>query len=120
MTVQQDTGNRIEDLAVEYLQNTGVIILHRNYNCKLGEIDLIAQDATTLVFIEVRYRKNNAFGTAAETVTEIKQQKIIRTAQFFLQTRSWAAQLPCRFDVIAMSQQNGGLNIEWIKDAFHA
>ena len=120
MTSSLATGNRLEDLAVEYLQQAGVIILHRNFRSNFGEIDLIAQDGTTLVFIEVRYRKNANFGTAAETVTNDKQQKIIHTAQFFLQTRNWANALACRFDVLAMSNSEHAPNIDWIKDAFNA
>lgn len=114
------TGTMYEDRAVEYLQQFGVLILHRNFRCKMGEIDLIVQDGATLAFIEVRYRKDASYGDAAETVTSTKQAKIIRSTEFFLQTRTWAAQLACRFDVIAMTEGTSGLQIEWIKDAFHA
>lgn len=114
-----DTGRSIEDLAVEYLQNAGIITLHRNFRCKYGEVDIIAKDQTTLVFIEVRYRKNAAFGHPMETVTFNKQQKIIATAQYFLLIRNWANTLACRFDVIAVLPAQNKFNIEWIKDAFH-
>ncbi|HSX20873.1 MAG TPA: YraN family protein [Gammaproteobacteria bacterium] len=114
------TGKKIEDRAVEYLQNIGIIVLHRNFSCKCGEIDLIAVENETLLFIEVRYRKNLAFGSPAETITLAKQQKIIRAAEFYLQAKSWATKLACRFDVIAVTESMDDLNIEWIKDAFNA
>ena len=115
----QLTGSRLEDCAVEFLQKAGITVLHRNFKCKFGEIDLIVRDNATLVFVEVRYRKNAAYGDAAESVAFDKQQKIIHTAQFYLQTRNWASKLACRFDVIAMSKSEDAPEINWIKDAFH-
>lgn len=112
-------GTKLEDYAVEYLQEAGINILHRNFRCKLGEIDLIVRDDATLVFVEVRYRQNDSYGNAAETVNLDKQRKIINAAQFYLQTRSWAANLACRFDVIAMGKSQEMPQINWIKDAFH-
>ncbi len=114
------TGNEHEMLAVKYLEKSNLEILHRNFRSKLGEIDIIAHDGAYLVFIEVRYRKHNEFGSAAESVTFSKQQKIIRAAQFYLQARTWAQQLNCRFDVIAISGSIELPHIEWIKDAFNA
>ncbi len=121
-----DIGTEHEALAANYLLQAGLQILHRNFRSKLGEIDIIARDRMYLVFIEVRYRKNEIFGNAAESVNLTKQQKIVRTAQFYLQTHTWAQQLNCRFDVIAISnstkisQISQISQIEWIKDAFNA
>lgn len=116
-TVEQ--GAKIEDLAANYLEKNGLSILHRNFKSKLGEIDIIAQDRTELVFVEIRYRKSDQFGSAAASVNQSKQNKIIRCAQFYLQTRAWAKNMYCRFDVIAASGSEENPMIDWIKDAFH-
>lgn len=116
----RNIGTAYEDLAVAYLQQQNLHILQRNFSCKLGEIDVIAQDKDSLIFAEVRYRKNSAYGGAAASVTATKQRKIIRTAQFFLQSRTWAQENNCRFDVIAITQSTQLPTIEWIKDAFNA
>jgi putative endonuclease len=112
-------GLRAEDAAIEFLQRQNVLILHRNFRCRFGEIDLIAKDDQHLVFAEVRYRKNTKYGTASETVTVTKQRKIIHAAEFYLRTRAWAHKVKCRFDVIAMSQTIDSPHIDWIKDAFN-
>lgn len=114
------TGANLESQAVVYLQSYGIMLLHRNFHCKYGEIDLIAKDNDVLVFIEVRYRKNDFFGSAKESITLHKQRKIICAANFYLQTRNWAQQIACRFDVIAMTGTIDNPQIEWIKDAFNA
>ncbi len=115
-----NTGTLLENSAIKYLQQHNVLLLHRNFRTKVGEVDLIGVDKNTLTFVEVRYRKDDSHGSAAETVDSFKQQKIIRTAEFFLQTRNWAQKIPCRFDVMAISGPLESLNIEWIKDAFNA
>jgi putative endonuclease len=92
--------------------------LEQNFLCKLGEIDLILMDGQTLVFTEVRFRKNPDFGGAAASVTPGKQRKLQRAAQVYLQR---TGQIPaCRFDVLAMTQdQNSQIICEnWIKNAF--
>ena len=88
----------------------------QNYHCRFGEIDLIMKDAKTLVFIEVRLRSNNSFGNAASSITPQKQNKLILTAQHYLQLHGDSA---CRFDAILMSRANLQ-NIEWIRNAFEA
>jgi len=113
------TGALLENVAIDYLQTRNLHILQRNFRSKLGEIDLIAKDQSYLVFIEVRYRENDLYGSSAETVTRAKQQKIIHTAQLYLQTRAWARNLDCRFDVVAISGPIELPTIEWIKDAFN-
>jgi putative endonuclease len=112
-------GRLWEDAAVEHLQANNLVILHRNFRCKVGEIDIIARDKNCVIFVEVRYRRNDAFGNAAESVTRAKQQKIIRTARFYLQTRTGAQDIECRFDVVAISPAIDTPRIEWIKDAFN-
>ncbi len=97
-------------------------LLARNFRGKTGEIDIIARDREYLVFLEVRARSNQKFSTAAGSVDRRKQQRILRTAQLFLQRHPELARLPCRFDVIAFEprQSSNSLDIHWIPGAFTA
>lgn len=113
-------GSQTEDIAAAYLQQHSLAILQRNFRCKFGEIDIIGQHDADLVFVEVRYRKHDAFGSAAESVTLNKQQKLIRSAEYYLQNNSHTTTMNCRFDVIAISDLTKPTQIEWIKDAFNA
>lgn len=90
----------------------------RNYNTRGGELDLVMREADTLVFVEVRFRKSDAYGTPAETVTRSKQQKLLRTAQLFLLAHKDWQHKPCRFDIVAARPGESGLQFEWIKNAF--
>ncbi|MCF6225247.1 MAG: YraN family protein [Xanthomonadales bacterium] len=113
-------GNEWELQAENWLQQRGLTTLQLNFNCRGGEIDLIMRDGESLVFVEVRYRKNAHFGSAAESVTMAKQQRLIFAAEFFLQANPALAELPCRFDVIAIDSNNNTNAVEynWIKNAF--
>ncbi|MDQ7014816.1 MAG: YraN family protein [Gammaproteobacteria bacterium] len=116
-----EQGQNTETMALEYLQQQGLSLLERNFRCKMGEIDLIMTDnADGLLFVEVRYRKNNLFGGAAASVTLKKQQKLIRTAQLYLQMKKLSGRCYSRFDVVALSGAKMPYQIEWIKDAFQA
>jgi len=116
-TPEQTPGAQAEARAEAFLVQRGLVKHRQNYRCKLGEIDLIMQHDDILVFIEVRLRTHQAFANAAESVTIRKQQKIIKTAQYYLQQYQLTDKANCRFDVIAFSD-NG--DPEWIKDAFSA
>ncbi len=107
-------GNNTEQLACDYLQTQGLQLVQRNFSSYYGEIDLIMRDANTIVFIEVRYRKNRKFGGAAASVTKTKQQRIIKTALYYQQRH--ATQDTMRFDVIAVEGEDA--KIKWIKNAF--
>ncbi len=111
-------GNNAESLAEKHLINQGLVAIESNYRCKAGEIDLLMQDVDTLVFIEVRYRSNPFFGTAAESITPRKIRRIRKTAEHFLLTHRQYTHLFMRFDVIAISSQTGKQELLWIKDAF--
>lgn len=111
-------GKHFEVLALKFLRKQGLRQFQLNFYCRFGEIDLIAQDAGVLVFIEVRYRKNRDHGDAAATVNFYKQQKIIRTAEHYLQKNGLTNKMPCRFDVIGISGSVDALEIQWIKNAF--
>ncbi|CAG0974894.1 hypothetical protein MTYP_01438 [Methylophilaceae bacterium] len=109
-------GSEAEQAAAIFLQQKGLKLLTSNYHCRYGEIDLIMRDGKTLVFVEVRLRSNHAFGGAGMSITGPKQQKIIRTAEHYLQQHGNA---PCRFDAILMTKADAN-NIEWITNAFDA
>ncbi|RDH45434.1 YraN family protein [Zooshikella ganghwensis] len=108
-------GSQHEDFALAYLKQHGLKLVQRNYAWKGGEIDLIMLDKTTLVFIEVRYRKNTTYGTAAETLTSSKQRKLINTAKHFLLTQA-KHNPPCRFDLLAITGQMPDQQTEWVKN----
>ena len=112
------TGKHAEEQARAHLEQRGLRLLERNYRCKQGEIDLIMRDGEALVFIEVRYRKSAAFGSAVETVTAQKQNRLLATARHYLQASRVTA--PCRFDVVGITGQTTEARIEWIKDAFRS
>ncbi|MDR3628779.1 MAG: YraN family protein [Desulfocapsaceae bacterium] len=94
-------GRSGEEIAAAYLQREGYRILQRNYRQKCGEIDIIASDRGTLVFVEVKTRKDAAFGTPFEAVTRKKQRQIGRVAQEYL-GRNNLFNTPARFDVVSI------------------
>lgn len=114
-------GRRAEDRALELLRAAGLKLRARNYRCPQGELDLVMDEAETLVVVEVRYRRDRGFGSVAETVTTRKQDKLLRATQHFLQQDAHYRRRPLRFDVIAATENpDGSLHTEWIKDAFRA
>lgn len=113
--LSSEIGNEAETTALKHLQHHGLTFVDRNYRCRRGEIDLIMEEAGTLIFIEVKYRQSEQYGSAAEMVTQQKQRKIITTALHYLQQHK--LDQACRFDVVAISPNSG---VEWIKGAFEA
>lgn len=111
-------GRSAETLAEQFLLAQGLRTQCKNYSCKLGEIDLVMLHHETLVFVEVRLRTNPYFSSAAESVTWRKQQKIIRTAQVYLQQRQLTEGIACRFDVIAFTKGHLHTTPDWIQNAF--
>lgn len=107
------TGTEYEQKAVRYLEKNGYRILQRNYRCKMGEIDLIAEEEGYFVFLEVKYRKDRKMGYGAEAVDYRKQQRIIKSANWFLMSHG-IIDRPCRFDVLSFDGENATL----IRDAF--
>lgn len=110
-------GKDYEQQALHYLKQQGLSLVSQNFHCRQGEIDLIMAEKQCLIFIEVRFRKSAAYGSAIESVTRQKQARIIHTAQVFLQQHS-GSYLSYRFDVIAISPSASQNEIIWIKDAF--
>jgi putative endonuclease len=107
-------GVAAEQRAADFLLAQGLKLIVRNWHCRFGEIDLICKDGATLVFIEVRSRSNPRFGGAVNSIHRAKQEKLIRTAQMYLQSMSPLP--PCRFDAICID----GDKLTWLKDCIQA
>ena len=107
-------GDEAEARAAAYLESRGYRIVERNFRAKVGELDIVAQDGDTVVFVEVRSRSGTSFGLPQETVVASKRRKLIRAAQVYAQARG--LDCPLRFDVIA----DGPAGLEHIEDAFTA
>jgi putative endonuclease len=109
-------GARAEDLCAELMRRAGLRVLARNWRCRHGEIDLVAEERGTLVFAEVRFRRDERFGGAAESITAAKRARLVAAAQLYLAGRP---QADCRFDVLLLD----ALELErvrWIRNAFAA
>ena len=96
-----------EDVAAAHLEGRGFRILERNVRLGRGEIDLIAFDAGTVVFVEVKGNRGRRFGAPEEMVTAVKQRRLTRLATWYLQRRGWLGR-PARFDVVAVDWDAGG------------
>jgi putative endonuclease len=112
-------GKSGEDLAAERLESLGYRVVQRNYRCPLGEIDLVAEDGDYLVFVEIKTRQGGSTGEAKEAVTHQKQRRVTRSALYYLKSTG-RTDARARFDVVAVSLQPGGAEIEVVRDAFEA
>lgn len=114
----QRQGRQAETRALAHLTAAGLLPLARNLACKAGEIDLVCLDGDTLVFVEVRERRDARFGGAAASIGRAKQQRLLRTALYWLPSLSrrhfHGRQPPCRFDAVVLD----GHAVEWIRYAF--
>lgn len=110
---QGATGPRAEALAADYLARRGLTIVGRNFRTRFGEIDLIARDGRTLVFVEVRMRRSLRFGGAVESISAAKRERMIAAANGYLATLG--REPPCRFDAVLM-QRLDGASIDWRRD----
>lgn len=113
---KREVGFKYENVAKEYLILQGLVFVESNFYTKFGEIDLIffEKSSQTLVFVEVKYRRNDFFGSAIEMVTEEKQNRILASSQVYLLKKNWDRNV--RYDVVGVSKDSG--NIEWLKNAF--
>lgn len=120
MTAETTTerGRRGEDRALAYLQAQGLELLHRNFRCRGGELDLVMLDGRTLVLVEVRLRSDKRYGGAAATVDARKQRRCVVAARYLLMTNPALRERPARFDVVAIGP--GADEITWIRQAFSA
>lgn len=108
------TGKLYEEKAVLFLKEQGFFILERNFRCRQGEIDIIGTHEKCLVFVEVKYRRDEAKGTPEEAVGLVKQQKICRTSDYYRSSHKAYYNWQVRYDVIAMT----GKNVKWYQNAF--
>jgi len=111
------TGRQGEDLAAAFLQKRGLTIITRNYRAYRGEIDIVAKDNDTLVFVEVKAGRSDSYGEPETWVTERKQQQIAKIALAYLQEYD-IHDTDCRFDVVAIKFSDGEPKFKHIKDAF--
>ena len=121
-TTAVSIGNIGEEAAVQALKKRGYKIIARNYRTKMGEIDIVAKDGEYTVFVEVRLRKSNAFGSPADTIDRRKQQKIIKAAQMYA-VKNDIYDTPMRFDAVLINADTDGEKlvneeIQIIKNAF--
>jgi len=108
-------GQLAEDEACQFLEKNGLTLIEKNYRCRSGEIDLIMQDQEALVFVEVRYRTKNDYGSALDSVDHSKIQKLISAAQHYISKHN--PDRPMRFDVIGF---DASLKPNWVSNAFSA
>lgn len=97
-----------EGLAERYLAGKGYAVVGRNWRCPRGELDIIARDGGTLVFVEVRTRRGAAFGSPEESITDVKKARLIETARAYLQESGCAEDTPWRIDVVGVEVTRGG------------
>lgn len=109
---KRKVGDKGESKAVDYLLSIGYQILERNFYSRYGEIDIIAKDKNSIVFVEVKLRNNDKYGKGLESISKRKISSILKTAQFYLKTDD----IDCRFDVISIDSDK----IEHIINAFDA
>lgn len=107
-------GARAEDVCASLMGEAGLRLLSRNWRCRHGEIDLVAVDRGTLVFAEVRLRRDRRFGGAAESITAAKRSRLLAAAGLYAARRP---SMPCRFDVMLLDSLEPP-RVEWIRDAF--
>lgn len=114
---KKSKGDLGEETAAEHLRRNGFDIIERNYRRRGGEIDIVASDGGVLVFIEVKFRRNTAFGAPQESVTPAKQERLRRTAEVYVAERG-IGERECRFDVVAVTAGGGTARIEHFRNAF--
>ena len=110
-------GARAEALAAAFLEARGLVVVERNWRRRCGEIDLIARDGDTLVFIEVRLRRSRAFGGAAASIHAAKRARLVATAGLYLANLPGSP--PCRFDVVLLDALAAD-RIQWLRDVISA
>lgn len=111
---KRDIGKDKEKKAADYLQKNGITVKENNYYGKYGEIDIVAEDGKTVVFVEVKYRKSEKCGKAEESVSKTKMKRLYITAMEYLTKKRIANSVSVRFDLIAIN----GTKINWIKNSF--
>lgn len=108
-------GAEAETRALVFLEGQGLKLIERNWRCKAGELDLVMQEAGTVVIVEVRGRSRSDYGEAVETVDARKRAKLVRATRLWLARRPHWAEAPLRFDVVTLDREG---NIDWLREAF--
>jgi len=114
---RQQTGAAAEAAARATLEAQGLRTLASNVNFRFGELDLVMRDGDTVVFVEVRYRRNDRFGGGAGSVDHKKRRRIVLAARAWLAGQRGLADAPCRFDVVSV-QGDRSLECDWLRGAF--
>jgi putative endonuclease len=117
MIQKKELGKKGEELALRFLKKKGYRLIEKNYVCKLGEMDIIAREKDTLVFIEVKTRTSTFFGPPQLAVTSSKQRHLSKVALYYLKEKR-LEDVKARFDVVAILLRPKGEEIELIRDAF--
>ncbi|WP_369940265.1 YraN family protein [Xanthomonas medicagonis] len=115
---RRQRGNDVEAAARAELERAGLQLIAANVSYRGGELDLVMRHAQCLVFVEVRYRRNDAFGGGAASVDLRKRRRLVLAAQLFLAAHPQYATWPCRFDVVEADGEPPRLT--WLRDAFRA
>jgi putative endonuclease len=110
-------GQSGEDLACGYLERLGMHVLVRNFRCRVGEIDIVALDGDTLVFVEVKERRSDSHGAAVEAVTAEKRRRVVRAARVYAAAHR-LTEAPLRFDVVAIDWSAEGPKVRHDRGAF--
>ena len=114
---EKELGKKGEEVALRFLKKNGYKIIEKNYVCKMGEMDIIAREKDTLVFVEVKTRTSMVFGPPQLAVNSTKQMQLSKVALYFLKEKR-LEEVKARFDVVAVLLRPRGDEIELIKDAF--
>ena len=115
---RRQIGQRAETRAAQHLRAAGLTLLHRNYHCRRGELDIVARHGATLVVAEVRLRASTRYGGAAASITHAKQRRIVCATRHLLARYPSLQRLPVRFDAVLVPPDDGP--IEWLRGAFDA
>ena len=116
MYERHETGKIGEDIAVKYLENIKYKIIERNFECKQGEIDIIAKDKEWIVFVEVKTRASVLYGLPKEAVNQNKKKHIYRSAEYYIYSRN-LQNIPIRIDVIEVYKKHRKFWVNHIKQA---
>jgi putative endonuclease len=120
LTNTRARGAGVEAAARDFLLDQGLRAVAANANYRFGELDLVMLDRDTLVFVEVRYRRDARFGGGAASVDAGKRRQLVKAAQIFLASHRAFVDAPCRFDVVDASGEPDAPVFAWLQDAFRA
>ena len=116
-STKSEVGKKGEELALRHLKKLGYRIVELNYRCPLGEVDIVAREGDTLVFVEVKTRRDRSYGLPRDAVGFQKRFQLSKVAQYFLKVKR-AEHMSARFDVMEVKIEKDGPRIELLKNAF--